>query len=145
MTRLFDVHKRPLPSFTEWLEQRAPGCQAPGFDDFADLAKRTQDQALEHLLPHQASFGRMWMGGCIAAVELCNMEALKHGRPNDEIIANLARVFATATIYAIASISKSDAPFRSIAKVVTEEFRAAAKIAADTLIEQNERAAIDGR
>jgi hypothetical protein len=141
MTNLFDVHKRPLPDFTQWLEQHAPGCRAPGFESFADLARRTQEQSLDNLKPHEASFARMWMGGCIAAVEMCNMEALKHKRPQSEIVANLVRVFATASIYAIASVCEADAPLRSIAKVVTEEFRAAAKIAADSLLEQNERSA----
>jgi hypothetical protein len=136
MTAITDIHKRPLPTFVQWLEKHAHGFQSDGFDDFADLARRTQEQSLDHLKPHQASFGRMWMGACIAAVELCNMEAKKHGRPLDEIAANLSRVFATATMFAIASIVERDAPFRSIAKVVTEEFRAAAKVAADTLTDQ---------
>lgn len=77
----------------------------------------------------------MWMGACIAAVELCNREAVTHGRPNDEIISNLVRAFATASMYALASIAKPDMPFRPVAKALTEEFRQAAKTAADTLTE----------
>jgi hypothetical protein len=65
-----------------------------------------------------------------------------HGRPPDEVVANLSRAFATATMYAIASVCKTDTPFRSIAKVLTEEFRAAAKVAADSIIEQNEKQAL---
>jgi hypothetical protein len=131
--QLSDVHKRPLPSFIEWIEQTSPGTRAPDFEHFADLARRTQEQGLEHLKPHEASFGRMWLGACIAAVEICNAEAIKHNRPQAEIVASLPRVFACATMYAIASVCKEDTPFRDIAKIVTEEYRAATKLAADTL------------
>ena len=131
-----DIHKRPLPKFTEWLEEKSPGTLAPDFSAFEELARRTQQQSFDHLKPNEASFGRMWMGAIIAAVELCNMEALKHKRPPGEIIATLPRVFACATMYAIASICKDGTPHRSISKIVSEEFRAAAKTAADILEEQ---------
>ena len=135
---ILDVTARQLPSFTQWLENRTPGTQGEDFAAFADLALRTQDQPLSHLSPEAASFGRMWMGACIAAVELCNMEALKHGRTPDQIVATLPRVFAAATMYALASICDADSPFRDLAKIVTEEFRAAAKTTADALTAQNE-------
>lgn len=131
-----NMMRRPLPSFTEWLEANSPGTQPPDFEDFVDLARRTQEQSLEHLTPQQASLGRMWMGACVAAVELCNMEAMKHNRPPSEIIAYLPRVFAMASMYAVASICKEETPWRDIAKVLTEEFRFAAKEAADQLHEQ---------
>lgn len=131
--RLFAVHNRPLPSFLKWLESRDDGERGEGFKEFADLAARTQEQSLDHLEPHQASFGRMWMGGCIAAVELCNIEALKHNRPAGEIIATLPRVFAACCMYAMASVTKENTPYRDIAKIMSEEFRAAAKVAADAL------------
>lgn len=135
MTSITDIHKRELPSFIQWLETTSPGTKAPDFAAFEDLARRTQEQSLNQLKPHEASFARMWMGACIAAVELCNMESMKHGRPNAEIIATLPRVLACATMYAIASVCKDDTPYRQIAKIVTEEFRAAAKLCADTLNE----------
>jgi antirestriction protein ArdC len=128
--------RRPLPTFRQWLENQSPGTQPPDFEAFADLAARTQDQSLDHLTEDAASFGRMWMGACVAAVELCNMEALKHGRSAEQVVATLPRVFACAAMYAVASIVTDDANFRSIAKVLTEEFRAAAKAAADQLIEK---------
>ena len=134
MTAL-DVTKRPLPTFRQWLDEHDPESRTADYQAFADLAQRTQLQPLEHLAPHQASFGRMWMGACVAAVELCNMEAIAHNRPNDEIISNLVRAFGTAAMYALASIAKPDTPFRPIAKALTEEFREATKIAADTLTE----------
>ena len=134
--RLFSVHKRPLPSFLKWLESRDDGQRGEGFKEFADLALRTQEQTLEHLEPHEASFARMFMGGCIAAVELCNIEALKHKRPPEEIIATLPRVFAACCMYAMASVTKENTPYRGIAKIMSEEFRAAAKVAADALEEQ---------
>ena len=129
---------RALPSFRKWIEERSPGTQPDDFAAFADLAARTQNQDLAHLKPHEASFGRMWMGASIAAVELCNMEAIKHNRPTAEIISTLPRVFATACMYAMASIAKEDADFRQIAKIMSEEFRAAAKTSADALTEQAE-------
>lgn len=133
MTTIVDVAKRPLPSFKQWIEEHSPGTQADGFADLADLAYRSQAQVHDHLKPLEQSFARMWMGATVAAVELCNMEALKHGRSNADIIALLPRVFAAATMYAIASTCKEDSPHRDIAKIVTEEFRAAAKTAADSL------------
>lgn len=128
--------KRPLPSFEKWLEEHSPGTLAPDFEPFADLMRRTQEQSFDGLKPHEASFLRMWQGALMAAVELCNMEALQYKRPNGEIIATLPRVFAVATMYAIASVCKDETPFRTIAKIVTEEFRAAAKTSADTLSEK---------
>ena len=133
----FQIQKRPLPSFKKWLEDK--GERASGYEAFVDLVERTQSIPLDNLLPHQKSFGRIFMGASIAAVELCQIEEKQHKRPQDEVVANLARAFATATMYAIASVTEPDTPYRSIAKVLTEEFKAAAKVAADTLIEQYER------
>lgn len=138
MTDIRDAAKRPLPSFAEWLEKANPDGKAPGFEGFADLARRTQEQDLQYLDPTTASFGRMWMGAAIAAVELCQMEMSKHDRPPGEIVAQLPRVFACATMYAVASILESDSPFREIAKMLSEEFRAATKVAADDLTESAE-------
>lgn len=133
MTGILDVAKRPLPTFKQWIEKASPGTQADGFAEFSDLAYRSQAQVHDHLSPSEQSFARMWMGATVAAVELCNMEAQKHGRPDDEIIRLLPRVFAAAAMYAIASACKEDTPYRDIAKIITEEFRAAAKTAADSL------------
>ena len=128
-----DTMKRELPSFKQWIEEHSPGTQAAGFEALADLAYRSQATLRDDLSPSEKSFARMWMGACVAAVELCNMEAVKHGVSNDDIIALLPRVFAAATMYAIASACKETTPWRDIAKLVTEEFRAAAKTTADTL------------
>lgn len=134
-----DVTNRPLPSFKQWIEEHSPGTQAEGFEGLADLAYRSQATINPKLSPSAQSFARMWMGGCVAAVELCNMEAVKHGTSEADIIALLPRVFAAATMYAIASACKETTPWRDIAKIVTEEFRAAAKTTADTLTEQYSR------
>lgn len=138
MSTILDVNRRPLPSFKEWIEQQSPGTHATGFEALADLAYRSQAQAHDHLQPQEQSFGRMWVGAVVAAVELCNMEALKHGRSSEEIIATLPRVFAAAAMYAIASACKPETPHRRIAKLITEEFRAGAKAAADQLFEQQQ-------
>lgn len=135
---ILDATKRPLPSFREWIDLRSPGTQSDEFEAFADLTARTQDQPLEHMKPNEAAFARMWMGACVAAVELCNMEQLKHNTPAEIVIASMARAFACASMYAVASACKPDTPFREIAKMLTEDFRAAAKLAADELTKQND-------
>jgi hypothetical protein len=129
--------KRKLPSFLEWLDARSPETRAPDFEAFADLARRTQDASLENLPHEQLVFLRMWQGACVAAVELCNMEALGHDTPTHDIVVMLPRVFAAACMYAMASVSKEDAPFRTIARIMSEEFSFAAKVSADQLNEQN--------
>ena len=134
----FQIQKRPLPTFKQWLEDRAPGDRASGYEAFVDLVQRTQSFSLDQLTPTQQSFGRIFMGASIAAVELCQIEEKQHDRPPDEVVANLARAFGTAVMYALASVCREGTPYRSIAKVMSEEFRAATKIAADTLIEADQ-------
>ena len=136
---IVDVMDRPLPSFKQWIEEHSPGTQADGFAGLADLAYRSQVTVDPNLSPSAQAFARMWMGGCVAAVELCNMESVKHGTPEADIIALLPRVFAAASMYAIASACKETTPWRDVAKIVTEEFRAAAKKTADALSEQYPR------
>ncbi len=140
---LLDLTKRDLPSFEQWLETNSPETKAPDFAAFSDLARRSQEQQLEQLTPEQAVFCRMWMGASIAAVEICNIEALRHKTELATIIASLPRVFAAATMYAIASVCTEQTPFREIAKAVAEEFRAAAKTAADSLEEDFSRSSRD--
>lgn len=130
------VSDRKLPTFKEWIETHSPGTQAEGFSDFADLAYRSQTQLRDDMTEQEKSFGRMWMGACVAAVELCNMEAIKHNRSPDDIVATLPRVFAAASMYALASVVREDTPWRDIAKILTEEFRMAAKTTADNLSKQ---------
>lgn len=134
---ILDATKRPLPNFKEWIETHSPGTQADSFAAFYDLTQRSQAQPLDHLKPNEAAFARMWMGACIAAVELCNMEQMKHDTPVDVVIGSMARAFACASMYAVASACKPDTPFRDIAKMLTEDFRAATKIAADELTAQH--------
>lgn len=132
---VFKVMERPFPPFKEWVQQQSPGTQADGFEAMADLAYRSQAQINPELSADEASYARMWIGACIACVELCNMEALSHRREPHEILATLPRVLATAAMYAMASVAKDDVPFRQIQAIMTEEFRFAAKIAADALEE----------
>lgn len=127
------VMGRPFPPFKQWIQEQSPGTQADGFEAMIDVAHRSQQQINPSLSPDEASFARMWIGACIATVELCNMEAFTHGRQPHEIICTLPRVLATAAMYAMASNAADEAPLRRIAKIMTEEFRFAAKIAADQL------------
>ncbi len=139
-----EVMKRKLPTFREWLEEKSPGTRAPDFEAFADLAGHTQTQALDHLTPDEASFSRMWAGASIAAVELCNMESAR-GRPPDQIVATMARAFACACMYSVASICREDAPYAAVARYLDKEFRTATKIVADTLLDEARRARGDRR
>ncbi len=134
---VFKVMERPFPPFKEWIQQQSPGTQADGFEAMTDLAYRSQAQINPELSEDEASYARMWIGACIACVELCNMEALSHRREPHEIVLTLPRVLATAAMYAIASVAKDETPFREIAKLITEEFRFAAKIAADALEDES--------
>lgn len=132
--RLFEVHKRPLPALCQWLDEQDGGkSRADDFKPIIDLLRRCQKQDLGVLEPHQATFARMFMGFAIAAVEICNIEALVKERPQEEIVATLPRVCAAAAMYAVASVCKDNTPFRDIAKMFSEEFRAAAKVSADSL------------
>jgi hypothetical protein len=131
--------RRRLPSFQEWLETHSPDTKAPDFEAFADLARRTQTASLDDLPRSQLIFLRMWQGACVAAVELCNMEALKHDTPTHDIVVMLPRVFAAASMYAFASITKEGSPYCSIARIMSEEFSFAAKTSADQLTEQEAR------
>lgn len=139
MTVLDAQMKRKLPSFREWLEANSPDTLAPDFEAFADLAHRTQSTSFKDLPHEQVVFLRMWQGASVAAVELCNMEALKHDTPAHDIVVMLPRVFAAACMYAVASVAKDDAPYRTIAKLMSEEFAQASKVSADQLNEQQGR------
>lgn len=132
-----DVHARSLPGFREWIEDK--GGRAPGFEDFAAHTERMLALSHHDLTPTQKSFARLYVGLSIAVVELCHIENRQHGRSSDEIAANVTRVFASAEMYAIASICREGSPWRSIAKMITEEFRAAAKVAADGLTDADDR------
>lgn len=139
MTIDVDLAKRPLPSFAEWLDERNNGKRAQGYDDFralSDLAARTILQSDSGMPVGQASFLRMWQGICLATVEVCNIEHSKKV-PMDIIVAGLPRALSCAAVYAFASVMPEDAPLRDIAKILTEEFRFAAKAAADDLMEKS--------
>jgi hypothetical protein len=139
MTIDLDLAKRSLPTLAQWLDKQTGGARAEGYDDLAalfNLAERTILQSDAGLPIEQSCFLRLWQGMCIATVELCNIE---HGKkvPMDVIVASLPRALACAAIYAFASVMEQDAPLRGIAKILTEEFRFAAKAAADDLMERH--------
>lgn len=130
--------RRPLPTLSQWLDEKVGSARGEGFEEIralADLAERTILAKDSGLPVPEGCFLRLWQGFTIAAVELCNIE---HGKqvPTDVILSMLPRVMATAAMYAFASAAPADTPFRDVAKLFTEEFRAAAKTAADTLAEQ---------
>lgn len=131
MTHLSQM-RRPLPSFDEWLADNGDGTRGDGFDAFVDVALRTQDQKATGLGDDETSFLRIWQGLCVAVVELCNIEA-RHGRTAEQIIQTMPRALAAAAVYATASVVSEGTPLRSVAKLLTEEFRHAAKVAADDI------------
>lgn len=139
MTLISSLDKRPLPTLAQWLDRQNDGERADGYDAMAalaDLAQRTILQSDSGLPIEQACFLRLWQGMCVATVELCNIERGKDVPP-EAIVAMLPRALACAAVYALASIVKDDAPLRDIAKVLTEEFRFAAKTAADDIMERS--------
>ena len=150
---IFPEMRRALPSFAQWLEENGAGERGAGYEPFAaiaDLAMRTLDsdaaRASNCVTPRDLCFFRLWQGMLVAAVELCNIEHQKHGVEPSEIITLLPRAFAAGAMYAAASVLRADTPYRSLAKILTEEFRFAAKAAADQLTGQAERAgAYEGR
>lgn len=135
--QLLPQMQRPLPNFQQWLERNGVTALAEDADmmaSFFDLAARTVEQRGEGRAPHEQSFLRMWQGTLVAAVELCNIEASR-GVSYETMIQLLPRVFATASMYALASACKTDTNWRDVAKIVVEEFRFGAKAAADQLSE----------
>lgn len=135
---LDEAMKRPLPTLGQWLDEKADGKRSADFDELTalyDLAVRTVLTSDQGLPIEQACFLRLWKGFLIASVELCNLE-LAAKVPSEIYLTMLPRVMATAAIYAVASVAPPDTGFRDVAKLFTEEFRAAAKTAADGLMEE---------
>jgi hypothetical protein len=133
--------RRQLPSFDDWLTTHGNGKRGDGFEALTDLVRRTLETPDgAHLTDDERSFLRMWKGMCVAVVELSNIEH-QHGRTPEQIIQTMPRVLATAAMYSTASVLSGDAPHRSVAKLLTEEFRAAAKASADYLTAAAEREA----
>jgi hypothetical protein len=127
--------RRPLPSFDQWLAEKGNGHRGDGFEAFNDLAKRSHEKAapeLDQFTGDEQSFLRMWLGLMIAVVELSNIEH-QQGRTPAQIIKIMPRVCAAAAVYATASVVDDNAPMRKIAKIIIEEFRFAAKEAADQI------------
>lgn len=135
---LKDAVRRPLPSLAQFIDARNGGKRAGDYAEFAalaDLAERTLAQSEGGLPVEQATFLRLWKGFSIATIELCNIER-RSGVPVDVLVSMLPRVLACAAMYAFASVANEDAPFRDIAKMLSEEFRAGAKVAADGMTEK---------
>lgn len=132
MSGIPELDRRALPSLDEWLTTHGNGERGDGFDAFRDLARRTHVTTLHGHDAGSTAFLRMLTGMQIAVVELCNIEH-QHGRLPHQIIATMPRVLACVAIYATASVLKDEAPMRRIAKILTEEFRFAAKEAADQI------------
>jgi hypothetical protein len=139
MTIDLDLARRPLPTLAQWINRQNGGERAEGFDDLAalsNLAERTILQSDAGLPVEQACFLRLWQGMCIATVELCNIERAK-GVPMETVIASLPRALACAAVYTFASVMTDESPLRGVAKILTEEFRFAAKAVADDLEEKS--------
>lgn len=128
---------RPLPDFQRWLDEHGHSGRAPDFEAFMDLAKRTQTQTADHLDEDSKSFLRLWQGLSLAVVELCNVEH-ERGRDPAQIVQMLPRALACAAFYSTASILKDDAPWRSITRILNEEFRFGTKACADRMTDAAE-------
>lgn len=127
------LHRRPLPSFDQWLEENGNGERGDGFEAFVDLAKRTHaKEPVAGLTDDETSFLRMWMGMQIAIIELCNIEN-QRGRTPAEIMITTPRVLGAAAMYSFGSVVKENTPFRIVAKLLTEEFKFGAKESADQM------------
>lgn len=140
MTVLKDeVRGRKLPTLAQWLDQHNGGERGADYEPMAammDLAERTILQSDAGIPVNEACFLRLWQGMCIATVELCNIEHNK-GVPMEVLMAMLPRALASAAMYAFASVASEDTPLRDVAKLLTEEFRFAAKAAADGIMERS--------
>lgn len=124
---------RTLPTFDQWLEQNGDGTRGDGFDAFVDQVRRTTERgALAHYDDAAQSLMRLYSGLSIAVIEACNIEIQK-GRSPVDIAQLMPRALAMAAMYATASIMRADTPWRKIATILIEEFRWAAKEAADEL------------
>lgn len=127
---------RPLPSFADWLAEHGDGVRAPGASGWEDLERlmlREIARDPSALTPGEQPFFRLWKGLGIAMVELCRVEAEKHGRSTEEILQAMPRAAGAMAIYTFASVCRDDTPWRRLATVVIEEFRSGAKNAADQL------------
>jgi hypothetical protein len=134
------ILKRPLPSFEQWLTDNGDGSRGEGFDAFMDWASRTIEQRTSHLDFHAAALGRMLKGLVVATVEVCNIEH-RNGLTPDQVVQLMPRAMACAAFYATASILQAGTPWRPIAKILSEEFRFAAKEAADQMTKAEDRGA----
>jgi hypothetical protein len=137
---LTNATKRQLPTLAQWIDRQNGGKRGDDYDAFealASLCERTLATPDGGLPVGQACFLRLWKGFILATVELCNIEREKVDTPIDVIVSSLPRAMACAAVYAMASVAREDAPLRDIAKILTEEFRAAAKMAADDLMEKS--------
>ncbi len=134
----FPEMARRLPSFEQYLEAHGDGARGEGFAAFADLAIRTQDQVAQTFEPDEAAFLRLWQGLLIAIVELCNIEH-QRGRSVVDTVKLMSRAMGCGAFYSVASAFKDDSPWRSIAAILNEEFRAATKLCADQYTERQAR------
>lgn len=125
--------RRPLPSFDQWLADNGDGTRGDGFEALQDLAARTLERPDLGLSFEEALLVRMWKGFLIATVEICNIQHNQFGAKPEQIIQMMPRALACAAMYSTASVLVNDAPWRTISKVLFEEFRFAVKEAADQL------------
>lgn len=131
-----DMMRRPLPSFEQWLNDNGDGTRGDGFAAFVDVVERTIAVVpAAGLGEDEALFLSLWKGMGVAVVELCNLEHQRGVSP-ERIIKMMPRVLGAAAMYATASVLTDDAPWRRIATILIEEFRFAAKEAADQMTEK---------
>ncbi len=121
-----------VPSLEEYLDADVRG---EGFEQWiaAQLAMPSDGLADDHAL-----WLRLAKTFGVACVEQMNREAERDPSPEaiGKALAMWSRVAGFITITAVASVSKDDANFRRLARILSEEFKIGAKLAADTLEER---------
>jgi hypothetical protein len=122
--------RRPLPTFHQWLVENGGTARDERFEALGDLARKLSE--LKPSFDDQAALVRMWQGLLIAITELVHNEE-RLGRPFNHTLAMLPRALALAAMYGVTCGCKDETHWRGLAKLMTEEFRAAAKGAADEL------------
>jgi hypothetical protein len=131
--------KRPLPNFQQWLDDHGHTDRGDGFAEMAKLAEAAQQMNGAILNEDAKAFLRFWQGFSVAIVELCNIEH-QHGRSAEQTTRTMARAQGCAALYTVASVLREGSPWRSIAKILVEEFKFGAKVAADKMTDSEMRA-----
>ena len=116
-----------VPSLREHLGAEPSGA---GFEAWVATLLQIQQGGLP---PAEAQFLRLLGTFSVACVEQMNREAAIDGSPQgiSDALSLWSRAAGFATVMALASVSKPDAPLRSLGRMLAEDFKVGAKIGAD--------------